>query len=74
MCIYIYIYIYTQYNTVIQNLYFNILGYNSSYTFRPNCTAIFRLIFEYDTPPTQRPAWRWPYNFDETCSWSYNLI
>jgi len=23
-----------------------ILGYNSSYTFRPNCRAIFRLILE----------------------------
>jgi len=21
----------------------------------------------------QRSAWRWPYNWAETCSWNYNL-
>jgi hypothetical protein len=25
-------------------------------------------------PPVQRPAWRWPYNWAETCSCNYNLI
>jgi len=28
---------------------------------------------ELFTPPTQRSAWRWPYNWAETCSWNYNL-
>jgi len=26
------------------------------------------------TPPVQRSAWRWPYNWAETCRWKYNLI
>ena len=26
------------------------------------------------TPPVQRSAWRWPFNWAETCSWNYNLI
>jgi len=36
------------YNTVTHNFIFYqiILGYNSSYMFRPNCRAIFRLIFK----------------------------
>jgi len=38
----IYIYIIESYTT----LYFIILGYNSSYMFRPNCRAIVRLIVE----------------------------
>jgi len=25
------------------------------------------------TSPTQRSAWRWPYNLAETCSWIYNM-
>jgi len=26
----------------------------------------------FHTPPTWS-AWRWPYNWAETCSWNYNL-
>jgi len=68
----------------------NELDCNCSYTFRPSCRAIFRLIFEqvectidnvnwklyqlYEyIPSVQRSAWRWPYNWTETCSWNYNL-
>jgi len=25
------------------------------------------------TPPVQRSAWKWPYNWAETCSCNYNL-
>jgi len=46
-----------------------------------NCGVIFRLIFEqvdwnhYQlyTPPFQKSAWRWSYNWAETCSCNYNL-
>ena len=30
--------------------------------------------YQLYTPSVQRPAWRWPYNWAETCSWNYNLI
>jgi len=29
--------------------------------------------YQMYTPPVQRSAWRWPYNWAETCSCNYNL-
>jgi len=59
------------YNTVRHNFifYYIIIDYNSSYMFRPNCRAIFRLIFE-QVECTIYNAFNWA----ETCSWNYNPI
>jgi hypothetical protein len=33
-----------------------------------------RCTFNTEVAPVQRSAWKWPYNWAETCSWNYNLI
>jgi len=30
--------------------------------------------YQLYTPPTQRSAWKWPYNWAETYRWNYSLI
>jgi len=34
---------------------------------------VIRKNYQLYTPPSQRSAWRWPYNWAEICSWNYYL-
>jgi len=41
------------------------------------CTTVEKAewkIVQLYTPPLQRSAWRWSYNWVETCRWNYNPI
>jgi len=52
-----------------------IVGPSSGWSLNRRSVQLTMLWKHYQlyTPPVQRPAWRWPYNWAETCSCNYIL-